>query len=198
MMTVYLSILAGALLVLGYIMYLGRLAHKDTDSHKQSLLEWEEEQERKKIAQLRQEKRRQEKLRHEEERQRQKVRAEIRPLLQHFINQHMNSQLACQFEFIGQVLQGKTIEMHELLQHNVNRTFADGRPYRVGLARQVNNSLVSLQPEELEQLQLYFVNLIELLTLVKSKGLVIDVLSLQDMIESEYTAQAVQGAVEAL
>lgn len=198
MMTVYLSILVGALLILGYIIYLGRMAHKDTDDHKQQVLDWEEDQERKKIAQLRQEKRRQEKVRIEEERVRRQVMGEIHPLIKNFIAGNVTSIVADNFLLIKDVIQGRTIEMHELLQHNVNRTFADGKPYRVGLAREINGQVISLQPEDLEHLQLYFVNLIEFLTTIKSNGFAIDALSLQDMIVSEFKDQITELSVETL
>lgn len=198
MLTVYFSILAGALLILGYIIYLGRMAHNDTNAHKRQVLEWEEEQERKQIAQLRHEKRRQEKVRLEEERLRQQVLGEIQPLILNFISANVTCAVADNFMFIKEVLQGRTIEMYELLQHNVNRTFADGKPYRVGLARKVNGQVISLQPEELEHLQLYFVNLIEFLSTIKSNGFSIDALSLQDMIVSEFRAQTAELSVEAL
>jgi len=172
--------------LLVFIFFANKRHRAIVEQEKLMQLSEEEKLERERIKVERQQKRRIERQRAMEEEARKKVRQETTPFLQNFLTQHMTPNIYEQKNLVKDILLGHPITVKDLLQHNVIRQFRDGTKYRVGLVKKVGRQEFSMNPEMIEEMQQYFKHFIELISYLKSKGLEIDKMQLQDLLTEEY------------
>ncbi|MDA8236048.1 MAG: hypothetical protein M0Z31_14890 [Clostridia bacterium] len=167
--------------------YLINRKHRVAFEQEKTLRFTEEERlERERIKFERQEKRKLELVQVEKEKTKRKVREELTPILENFIRQNLNSVIYQNIDLVKGILLGRPMTVKELLQHNVNRKFEDGSKYRVGLVKKVGQQELSMSPDTIIGLQFYFEEFMELLAVLKTKGIEMDKSHLHDLLMEEH------------
>ncbi|MHB8171042.1 MAG: hypothetical protein ACYDG6_05810 [Thermincolia bacterium] len=168
------------------IFWINRRHRAVLEQEKTMRLTEDEKQERERIRFERQEKRKLELLKVEKEKAKRKAREELAPILENFVKQNLTTAIYHRIDLVRGFLLGRTMSIKELLQHNVNRQFADGAKYRVGLVKKIGQQELSMGPDTIQELQCYFIQFMELLALLKSKGIEMDKSHLHDLLMEEY------------
>lgn len=174
-----------ALVLIGYVLFANyRQKIKDIQEAEDLKRLKENRVEEARIKQKRQEKRRKEKMKLEQEKIRTTLRKELAPHLQGFVAQNL-AYSDVNLKLSQYILKTGVINIKELMDYQIQRKLNDGTTYRVGLVKQVGEYELSLDPNQVENLQKYFVDFFELYEFLRSKGLKIDPLGLVELISQE-------------